>query len=259
MDVLEKTARQSSLYDIYKKLAFKKVPITAIGTSSLASQYYTSDFDFMSVIKGKVNQQEAFDEFLRILRNFDDNPKMFFVEFKIQEKDGTKYKIFKLADFNEEYFSHFTAKTKFCKLDGIILVNGYLKEISINYLFKPTKENIHRKLLDDKEEQYHAGNFYKSLKRLFSATRYAKNVDKNLLVKLTRFFNSELGKLYETYSKLKALELYLEKNKNDKLAKVVLSNIGLKGLKIMDIPKIAADYKKLLDVEALKHYDEFDK
>lgn len=259
MDVLEKANPTSALYDIYKHLRFNNVPITAIGTSSLASQDYTSDFDFMSVIRGKVDKDKAFAEFSRIIDNVSRIPKLYFVEFKIQQKDGTKYKIFKTADFTKEYFSHFTAKTKYCKLDGMIFIDGYFKEISVNYLFKPTKENIHRKLLEDKEEHYHAGNFYKSLKRLFSATRYAKNVDKSLLVKLTQFFNSELGKLYETYSKLETLQLFLEKTGNTKTAQVVLSNIGLKGLKIKDIPRLAKDYKKLLDVEALKHYDEFEK
>jgi len=258
MDILQKAAPTSELHAIYKRLRFDNIPITAIGTSSLASQAYTSDFDLMSVIKGKITREKAYEEFGRILQEFAGISKLYFVEFKIQQKDGTKYKIFKLDDLTKDYFNHFDAKTKYCKLDGMIFIDGYLKEVSINYLFRPTKENIHKKLLEDKEEHYHVGNFYKSLKRLFSATRYAKNVDKNLLVKLTSFFNSELGKLYETYSKLEALQLFLEKTGNKRMAVVVLSNIGLKGLKIKDIPNIIRDYKKLLDIEALKYYNEFD-
>ena len=139
MDILEKANPASPLYDVYKRLRYKDSPIIAIGTSSLASQNYTSDFDLMSVVKDK---KDSYGAFKQILQEFLRIPKLYFVEFKIQQNDGTKYKIYKIEDFTPEYFKNFGKHTKFCKLDGLILIDGYLKEFSINYLFKITKENL---------------------------------------------------------------------------------------------------------------------
>ena len=69
---------------------------------------------------------------------------------------------------------------------------------------------------------------YKSLKRLFSIYKIKKEYLK--LKQLTQLFNSNIGKLYETNSNLKTIQL-LKKTYNEKRTKKRI-DINLKFLKI---------------------------
>ena len=105
------------------------------------------------------------------------------------------------------------------------------KDISIICNFNNIKEDTPTKierLKVDYHELVQEGDFYKSLKRLLSIYKIKKEYPK--LKILTQLFNSNIGKLYETNSNLKTIQL-LKTMYNDIQTKKRI-DINLKFLKI---------------------------
>ena len=195
MDVLhEKRKLNSRIHDIVKKLKFKNSKINLAGSASLQSQRYFSDYDFNSVVKIKYKSSTIYDEFMRILSN----EELYFIEFKIEYLDGTKQKIFDLSKLKKNMFKNIN----FVKIDYVLWFDYHFKELSIVYIFNGSKYGIDE-VKKDYEELIQEGNNYKALKRLFGIYKITNN--KKEAVKLTKFFNSSFGKLYEVNSNLKTL------------------------------------------------------
>ena len=101
------------------------------------------------------------------------------------------------------------------------------------------------------------GNYYKALKRFFGIFKQVK--DKKMLVKLSKFFNSENGQKYQIVSNLKAIKLLLENYDDDITKKKVILN--LKDLHISpnidDIDNIISDLEKQYNKNAKKIYDKY--
>ena len=105
------------------------------------------------------------------------------------------------------------------------------KDISIIYNFNNIKEDTPTKierLKADYNELVQEGDIYKSLKRLFSIYKIKKEYPK--LKQLTQLFISNIGKLYETNSNLKTIQL-LKTMYNDMQTQKRI-DINLKFLKI---------------------------
>ena len=120
---------------------------------------------------------------------------------------------------------------KFIKIDYIVFFDYVFKDISIIYNFNNIKEDTPTKierLKADYDELVKEGDIYKSLKRLFSIYKIKKEYQK--LKQLTQLFNSNIGKLYETNSNLKTIQL-LKTMYNDIQTKKRI-DINLKILKI---------------------------
>ena len=120
---------------------------------------------------------------------------------------------------------------KFIKIDYIVFFDFVFKDISIIYNFNHIKEDTPTKierLQNDYNELVQKGDIYKSLKRLFSIYKIKKEYPK--LKQLTQLFNSNIGKLYETNSNLKTVQL-LKTMYNDIQTKKRI-DINLKFLKI---------------------------
>jgi len=188
--------------------------IEILGTGGLRSQYYPSDFDLYTAIKG--GDRTADDDLLyrrvqQILKRTTINPHMFFIEVKIQNADGSKKK------FYEPYFafSQFENAVKtldYIKIDYVIWIAevGRLQELSIIYSFgeTPEKGELIKDIKADYETYKKEGNKYKALKRLFSISRLTGN--KMTMVLLSTLFNSHTGQLYSLLSNIKAIKLLIE-------------------------------------------------
>jgi len=188
--------------------------IEILGTGGLRSQYYPSDFDLYTAIKG--GDRTADDDLLyrrvqQILKRTTINPHMFFIEVKIQNTDGSKKK------FYEPYFafSQFENAVKtldYIKIDYVIWIAevGRLQELSIIYSFgeTPEKGELIKDIKADYETYKKEGNKYKALKRLFSISRLTGN--KMTMVLLSTLFNSHTGQLYSLLSNIKAIKLLIE-------------------------------------------------
>ena len=197
MDVIhEKRKLNSYIYDIVKKLKYKNYKINLAGSAKLQSQRYFSDYDFNTIIKRKYKPTTIYNEFVRILANTD----LYFIEFKIEYLDGTKKKIHDISKLKKNMLNNIN----YVKIDYVLWFDYHFKELSIIYVFNQTKFNVDD-IKQDYEDFVSDGNNYKALKRLFSIYKITKN--KIEAVKLTKFFNSKYGKLYELNSNLKTLLL----------------------------------------------------
>lgn len=199
MNVLEEKRKLNSyIYDKVQKLKFKNVKINLAGSAALQSQRYFSDYDFNSIIKRKYKPKTLFDEFNQIL--IASVQSLFFIELKFEYLDGTKKKIYDIIEIKPNMFKNLN----YIKIDYLLWFDYHFKELSIMYIFKNTKYGV-EDIEKDYDELVSSGNYYKALKRLFSIYKLTKNHKEAVI--LTKYFNSDYGKLYSMNSNLKTLLL----------------------------------------------------
>jgi len=260
MDVLEKKYPQKNIRKLIKILTFNKNIVQLVGTGSMLSQWYPADFDFLSVITNKLNDYQTYQEFKKILNNINKEPNLYFIELKIQNKNGEKQKIYSIDKFDEKFFSDYydDIKLELIKIDLIIFLEGKFKEVSIIYYFdnKPLDINSYIKnLLKDQKEYYDERQYYKSLKRLLVASKYKPVIDKNLIIAITQLFNSMTGQLYQIKNELDAGLIYYDKYHDDKLLKLFIDNMGLRGIKINQLKELSEEYGRIINREGEKFYE----
>lgn len=203
MDILQKKTFIPELQHIISYLKFKSSKIKLMGSASLQSQLYSSDFDLSSQIKRKYKPVTIFHEFLKILDNSMKFEDVYFIEFKIQSFDK-KIKYNDISQLRPMDFKNFD----FVKIDYIIRIDNIFKELTIIYNFNHNNNgDIISNIKEDIIELVDSGQYYKALKRLFSIHKINKN--KKKLLSLTRFFNGPSGKLYKINSNLKAIQTLL--------------------------------------------------
>lgn len=264
MDVLEERVLPIDTRFLYNTLQLGNNPVRLVGTGSLASQDYPADVDMLSIIKTKYSPARLYKDFQAIFDKIDNENKLFFVEFKIQQKadsDGEveKHKIFKMYHLNPDLFdAYFNKNTELCKIDALIWNEGKFKEVSCIYFFgglEMDKAKYIRTLLDDGKHYYESGKIYKSLKRLMLSAKYSTPPDKNLIIVITRFFNSMVGKLYELDNVIQAGLIYMDKFGYDARMKMFIRNLGFGSLSPANLKKLSEHYEHLINSEAKRFYE----
>lgn len=261
MDVLEKSYPKQELVSIMKDLQYNKNPLELVGTGGLKSQYYPADFDFLSKIKNKLNVDKSFVEFQRILKDINNEDNLYFIELKLQDRYGNKHKFFKIDEFKKDIFNKFFNDTlELIKIDCIIMLNGIFKELSVIYFFNPKpldlKEYV-KVLLKDQENYIEEKKYYKSLKRLMLASKYEEVPDNNLIIAITKLFNSSVGALYQLKNEIDACVIFMDKyndNLSNKKVNLFIKNIGFENLNKNQLEELSKEYGNLIDREALKFY-----
>jgi hypothetical protein len=266
MDILEKNYPSQTLVPIMELLQFKDCHIQLVGTGSLKSQLYPADYDFLCKVEQKYNKPDvAYDEFKKILDDIKTTNNIYFIEFKFQLKGGEKHKVLELVDFTKQTFDKYFIPNKidYCKIDGILTINGEFKEVSVIYFFSNESiavDKYRQILLDDQKHYYDDGKYYKSLKRLMLASKYLDTPDRNLIKLITKMFNSQVGKLYQTKNMIDAVIIFMNKYNTPadvKKIKDFLTDIGLKQIKLNDLEKLSEAYGKLIDREGLSFYKNY--
>lgn len=261
MDILEKSFPKNKIVDVMNILEFGDNPIELVGTGSMASQFYPADYDFLSKIKIKYNRYNSFLLFKKILEKINNDDDLFFIEFKIQDINDNKYKIFNINEFTKSYFDKNFNNVKLCKIDCIINIDNIFKEVSCIYFFSNEpidREEYVKTLLKDQLDYYEEKNYYKSLKRLMLAGKYADPPDKSLIMAITQLFNSQVGALYQLKNEIDAAIIFMDKYKGEldnKRIKLFIKNIGLDNVNPSNLEKISKEYDKIIQREALKFYD----
>ena len=266
MDVLEQKYLSRDLNFLLRVLQLGNNPIRLVGTGSMASQYYPADFDFLCQVKTKYTAGKLYKDFKKIFSGFDNN-KLFFIEFKLQQEpkeegdEQEKHKRYKLEDIDLDFFeAFFKPNTELCKIDAIIWYDGKFKEVSCIYFFSSKPLDMQKYiqvLLDDGKQYFESGKVYKSLKRLMLSAKYENPPDKNLIITITRFFNSAVGQLYEVDNMLQACIIYMNKYGADARVHQFIRNIGLGSMKPDKLESLSKDYQKLINGEALKFYKHY--
>ena len=152
--------------------------------------------------------------------------KMFFIEFKLQNVDGSKQKWYN-TDFDEEELVAAATTVDFLKVDYVVFLRGsnLFTELSSIYSFSPMPavRTLVCKIGADFGHYFQEGKVYKSLKRMYSI--YKLQGKKAKLVRLSTLFNSKTGFKYSLSSNLKAIELLLEHNDDLAIQNLVKANL----------------------------------
>jgi len=252
MDILE----QKSINDyndlimkLTTKLKFGDNKILFKGSSAYKTQYFFSDYDLYSLITKKYTAEEAYNNMKKILDYIvsDNKNNLYFMELKIQQKDGTKFKWFPNDKFDRKTFVKYFSDVDFIKLDIIIYYEYRFTELSVNYQFNETlsgEEDYIASLEKNIKELKDDDLYYKILKRLFGIYK-AQNKKEQLII-LTKFFNSDYGNMYQVSSNLdainKILKEYDDKPTHDKI------NINLKYIKHPNITNFEETVEKNMNI-----------
>lgn len=222
----EKRRYDDNLLNIISSIRYDKYPVMLIGSGSLQSQKYYSDYDIDNYIK-KEDVKIAYEKFKQILQNIKDNNSLYFIELKLQTLDNQKYKIKPNQQLTLKEFSKYYKNIDYVKIDLVNFSENTFMEVSINYkinldtertteeYIKGLQESI-KELIDDKM-------YYKALKRYYNIFR-AENKEKEQ-VELTKFFNSDIGIYYRLKSNLEAINLVKEHYDNDLVNKRIDENL----------------------------------
>lgn len=257
MDVFEKKSTNRFLKPFLEVLRFGNYSYDIIGSYSLASQKYAGDIDVNTIIDGRKDPLYVNDMIRQIIDRINRKEDMYFIEFKIQYKNGTKKKFYP-PDLNdikipEKNFD----KIDFLKFDFIIFFDGVFQDLSMNYLLgaidketigKNSKKEINKDIIELTKK----GHYYKIVKRLFTIAKLDKDYPRAL--NLTRYLNTNTGDEYKTLSNLKAIETLLEHyddNDTKILVRKSLFNLDIKPY-ISVIEKEIKKLQKKVDDDAYK-------
>jgi hypothetical protein len=230
-------------------------PLELVGSSSLQSQKYPSDFDLITSVSNKTNSETFFNNINSWTEIIDENPNLYFIELKIQTKKGEKFRYFNYdipinySDFKTKY-----KNVDFIKLDLIAYIDNIFKDVSIIYSFgePPTTIQKLKKLNEDMEQFKKENNWFKVLKRLF--VYYSIKDNKRITLYLNEIFNSKLGELYAIVNNIKTIETLMEYYDSSDIETKVLLNLKDIGLyKDRDnLGKIKQDYEEILNKNSKK-------
>ena len=181
-----------------------------IGSSSDSNIKYASDIDLQEII-------ETDDLFPEILQKFrtkfiiaGNDPNIFIIDMKCgmfrgQPVRWDKHDIkrgYKTIDDITIQFINCLQQKSIIKMDIIALIDGVFTEFSNNYYFTfpdgfstmPIQGNkIEDVMMMEFQKKIKEKKYFKALKRLYSYFKLEKN--KEMINKLLRFFNSDVGKL----------------------------------------------------------------
>jgi len=231
MDVLESKPAsnyEDDLKKIIKLLTYKKYKIQLKGSASLASQRYFSDYDLFCVVERNGNR-DSFYEFLKKLVDdieYNKETDIWFVELKLQTKTGKKVRIYPKQKLDKTVFDKVYDKLDFVKIDLICRIDSIFTEVSCIYSLSeesPTQGDYISSLLQDIKELKKEKKYYKILKREFNIQKARGNKDE--ILRLSRIFNSDMGKEYKLISNLEALHTILENHQEPDVIKKVIINL----------------------------------
>ena len=232
--------------------------LTLKGSSTLEHLNYRSDIDILVIVNNKITIHEQFNKLKKVLENIHTDDNIYFIELKLQTKDGDKIRFYHGESLSFTEFEKHYGKLDFWKIDVVVNVKNIFMEMSCVYSVL-NKENLTRdEQLEDLNkdiEVYKAeGQYFKVLKRMFNV--YNINFNTTGMEMLMRIFNSHLGKEYQTICILQAVELLHSNYKDDATTKKI--EICLKLLNqsnnIKSIHRTITTMKSKLNKEAKKIY-----
>ena len=207
---------------------FNKLTITGkyhlVGSSSLKSILYNSDYDLNEVVKahGIGALRHIAKQFQKKFQEIDKNPSLFLLDFKCGEMGGkplrwsaeeVKRGEKTVAGKPVPLYMALSMKSMI-KLDMIALIQGVFTEFSEIYFLNVggksnqeplTEEETEEALEKDYEEFHKDGNYWKALKRYFSICRLEPYKHRKQIKILVDFFNGQVGLLNKNKNELDIL------------------------------------------------------
>jgi len=244
MDIFaERNLPDMELLPFFKAVSFNNRKPSVIGSFSLESQRNAGDIDLDVYIEGKTDHTFVEKELLKIIKNIDDNQNMFFIELKIQYKDGKKIK------FGADKIDDIKIPTQnfnnidYIKIDTIIYFDGHFKEMSINYYLNPNIKDVVKEIEKDIIDLLKEKNYYKVIKRLFSIAKIQNDKPRGKLI--STFLNNYTGGEYKQLSNLKAIKLLLENYDDPLIRKMIRANL----INDRIVPKVDVVYRLIPKIQ----------
>lgn len=248
MDIFQPRNLNPYVKAVIDQLQFGNYKLEIVGSYSLQSQQNTGDIDIDSFITGRKESKYINDEFKNVINRIDRSEDIYFIELKIQYKDGEKTKfdpsqIEKLVIPKDKIDN-----IEYVKIDVIASLDGVFEEISINYWFSKNVTDIIKDIKEGVKELSNEGSYFKIVKRLFSISRLINDKPKALII--SKYLNTKTGEEYKVLSNLNAIKellYYYDDDKTKKKARINLLNIDIKpDLKVIE-PLIKKIQKKIDD------------
>jgi len=222
--ITERAYPTSEEYPLVKAFSINDRKPKLIGSAGLKSQLYTGDYDFTMDISD-LPRDSVFTELNDVLNRIEQDPDIYFVELKIQSLGMKKERIYRLAEWGHSFFSRIQFKDiDFIKVDVVLRkANNEFYDASCLYSLGEGESDAQERLKELEHEfgeLISEGKYWKALKRLFSMMRL-RNEDPEMSLKLVRLFNSDIGKLYQSTSQMKAVQTLKWDNNNKPLKKQV--------------------------------------
>lgn len=270
MDIIRKRdtrALTGEIRNIISKLKYENNPIKIKGSSMVGNLNYINDYDLYCDIKNKPEDPEEFLKKLNTIRyNITTSTPTFFISGIIFKDPENKYRWNVDQKINTKTFNKLYKDAEFVKLDFVTFEKNKFIGIDMIYYLKPQKvddETVLGTLREDVEKYMGEKRYFKVLKRLFGIYQIKKN--EAGLKKLIEIFNSDLGKKYELYNQLEAVQQLQENphfEKNENLKNRIEQNFKDLKIKIKDkkdLPKFTENLEKQINNEAKKYIDEMSK
>lgn len=248
------------LVPILGKIQYKNFLPIIIGSYSLHSQVNAGDIDVDIRITSDYDADQMENEIKKILNNIKKSNNIYFIELKVQYKNGDKikYNIDNIDDFNIIKDNY--KDIEYIKIDLIIYLIDQFKELSVNYWFNPNNINIVNDILKSIEEERKEGNYFKIIKRYFSILKILGRREGGEF--LTDYLNQYMGKEYKILSNLKAIKELINNYDDEKIREKIRDNLRKINIKpnisiIDDLinkiqNKVNEDGKKFIDKNETK-------
>ncbi len=234
---------KNSIRDVFNLLSING-KYSVIGSSSIKNILYNSDFDLMEFddFKGHEKKQLKYIQkrFLKKFKEADEGGRDFITDFKCgNDSDGeplrwayedmkNDYKI--MANGQKKTFEEALTEKSTIKMDIISLIDGVLVEFSENFYFKfgkgknaltnykkeeVTEKNILESIKKDFVKKIKEKKLLKAIKRKFTYWKF-KDIEghQDMLLTLTDFLNSQVGRCAKFVSDVETILLLLEKYPN---------------------------------------------
>ena len=263
-------AFDDNIGEVIKLISFHSNAPIIMGSARYLYYNYPSDIDLWSLIHESKNKEEFRKETVRI---FQDMMKellalnnIYIIDFKIELENGNKLRWKaeeiingKLGKIN---LSDVVLDNNMIKLDIIFYHNSLFTEFSnifqimgANYVPKTSVEIVDM-IKGDIKDLLAEGNYFKSLKRIYSIAQIEK--DAELIKLIFPFINGPCGKLGQIRSYLESIILLLSKYRDEDLVQKIYSSVAL--LKSMSIfkkedlelpPKIFERFEDIINAKGI--------
>ena len=225
MNLNERLPVSEELKELMALFKFPRTRLVLKGSAVIGGQENFSDYDFFTELPDCPHSQlyKFFKRLLTILRH---NPKLFFIELKIQ--GHRKIRHHPGDSYIEDVFYKDLQGASFVKVDIVSFIDKIATEASCIYSLKQlpqTQEEYKKEIEEDVRELKNEGKWFKVLKREFSLARV--NGEEEKAIKLLSVFNTQLGQTYKIISSLEACQLVKKYYDADKLIDISLKEVGV--------------------------------
>jgi hypothetical protein len=199
--------------------------VNMVGSAARRKSIYYSDYDLYEIVKGQT-PVDLYQHFKSIYIQISLMPNTIVYDFKCGvDSKGNPLRwdanSIMIGENNGVSFTDAVKMQSMIKIDIITVINSRIIEISEVYSIiingktnskSSTKNEIKNDIIIEYKDKIRNGDYFKSLKKVYSIIRLENENDGRLLI-LDKYLNSEIGLLYRIKSDLETIILIINRGK----------------------------------------------